>query len=412
MKLLQVNTRVFCLLFFAFPMCCIGQPAKEYQDMRLTGTLDPVYNLRYVDSVNVSYYNNRLLPGGGRITVSVPVHNNRFSAWVPPLPAGDRLVLRLRYTEMPDSAGRILDVGGVSLMTGDSIVELSIGKGTYNPRLKKFALKADVVTGEQNIARLAYLGAMRLRNNITDTLRKKLYEKTIDSMAYNTAMQKASELRDSIDRDFIIRHPSSLQSLNILGTIIGRYLNKQGGWNASGNKRLTEIDNLLQALDRSLRDSEKAQHLITSLDRAREMKLIPFTGIMPDGSVFDVASLEGKVFLIDFWGSWCGWCRKSHPHLKELYAKYKDEGFEIIGIGEEFGTGKEQWDRFRKAIAADGITWPQILNDPARQDVVSDYMVQSFPSKFLIDRNGKVVLRVLGDSEGLLDAKLKELFGK
>src|SRR5438445_2375247 len=42
--------------------------------------------------------------------------------------------------------------------------------------------------------------------------------------------------------------------------------------------------------------------------------------------------LRGKVVVLDFWGVWCGPCRKAVPHLKELYEKHKDDGLVVIGV--------------------------------------------------------------------------------
>ena len=49
------------------------------------------------------------------------------------------------------------------------------------------------------------------------------------------------------------------------------------------------------------------------------------------GNDFKLSSLRGKIVVLDFWGSWCGWCIKGMPKMKEYYEKYKGK-FEILGV--------------------------------------------------------------------------------
>ena len=141
--------------------------------------------------------------------------------------------------------------------------------------------------------------------------------------------------------------------------------------------------------------------------------IIPFAQEGMDGSIVDIAAFKGKVVLIDFWGSWCVPCRMSHPALKDLYKKYNSKGFEIIGISNELANStrdkKAQDIAWRKAIKEDGLPWAQILYDPAILDLVKEFDINGYPTKFLIDQNGKFLMRILGNSEKLhaeLEAKL------
>ena len=77
----------------------------------------------------------------------------------------------------------------------------------------------------------------------------------------------------------------------------------------------------------------------------------------PKGNAVSLTALKGKYVLLDVWGSWCGPCRTSHPHLKELYAKYKNQGLEIVGIAQEYGTLEKSRAAWPKAMAEDGIPW-------------------------------------------------------
>lgn len=133
-----------------------------------------------------------------------------------------------------------------------------------------------------------------------------------------------------------------------------------------------------------------------------------------NGQAVSLETLKGKYVLIDFWGSWCGPCRASHPHLKSLYAKYKADGFEILGIAQEQSQSLEASRKaWTKAIAEDGINWLQVLNneDVAQFDAVKAYGVTAFPTKILLDKEGKILARYVGDGEEI-DGMLKKIFGK
>lgn len=115
--------------------------------------------------------------------------------------------------------------------------------------------------------------------------------------------------------------------------------------------------------------------------------------------------------LLDFWGSWCGPCRASHPHLKALEAKYAPKGLAVINIASENGANaRETW---LQAIEEDGMTWTQILNNEGREncDVVKEYAITAFPTKVLIGPDGKILVRAVGESEPI-DQKLQEIFGE
>jgi thiol-disulfide isomerase/thioredoxin len=129
---------------------------------------------------------------------------------------------------------------------------------------------------------------------------------------------------------------------------------------------------------------------------------------LPDanGNSVQLSSMKGKVFLLDFWASWCVPCRFFNKELVKIYSKYKGKGFEILGVS--IDDSKKDWKR---AVSKDKITWMQI-NDTNGWDAVAaiKWGVDAIPESFLIDANGNVV--VVNPEKKDLEAKLKELLGK
>lgn len=107
---------------------------------------------------------------------------------------------------------------------------------------------------------------------------------------------------------------------------------------------------------------------------------------LPDaqGKPISITSLKGAVVLVDFWASWCRPCRENSPELVKLYAKFKDQGFQILGVSVD--DNRTAWQR---AVKADKMTWPQVIVPAIEKNrVLSTYGVAYIPATFLIDRNG------------------------
>lgn len=112
---------------------------------------------------------------------------------------------------------------------------------------------------------------------------------------------------------------------------------------------------------------------------------------------------KGKYVLIDFWASWCGPCRQSMPAVKALYDKYKDKGFDIVGLS--FDSDKAAW---KGAIDKLALPWHH-LSDLKGWDSEAGrtYGINAIPATLLIGPDGKIVASGLG-AEGVAQ-KLDEL---
>jgi thiol-disulfide isomerase/thioredoxin len=129
-------------------------------------------------------------------------------------------------------------------------------------------------------------------------------------------------------------------------------------------------------------------------------------GPSPDGKVYKLSSLKGKVVLIDFWASWCGPCRKENPNVVSLYEKYKDKGFTVFSVS--LDSDKNAWMR---AIETDKLIWPYHISELKRWDglLSRSYGVNSIPFTVLIDAEGKVIEKNLRGP--MLEQKLQQIFG-
>ena len=107
-----------------------------------------------------------------------------------------------------------------------------------------------------------------------------------------------------------------------------------------------------------------------------------FTLQSSDGQQVSLASLKGKVVMVNFWATWCVPCRQEMPHLQALYERYNSLGFELLAVNVE----KNNAEGARKWLEETPVTFP-VLFDP-NNEVTKLYKVQTMPSTVLVARDG------------------------
>ena len=127
------------------------------------------------------------------------------------------------------------------------------------------------------------------------------------------------------------------------------------------------------------------------------------------GETVSMRNLRGKVVVIDFWATWCGPCVKEIPHMKELYAQYRDQGVEFIGVSLDKSEEDGGLDKLREYCDENDVNWPQYYQgDYWNSEFSTAWGINSIPAIFIIDRKGSLHSV---NARGQLDDLIPELLG-
>ncbi len=233
-----------------------------------------------------------------------------------------------------------------------------------------------------------------------------------DTEKRSAVQQQVEEIRRQIDKitmDFIHTHPNSFLNPLLMRMRISRM----------SYGELKAVYESFSDKVKQFGDVKEIRDELAALERVQPGQPAPDISKEDiNGNMVSLSSLKGKVVLLDFWASWCVPCRKSFPHVKALFEKYHDKGLEVFCVADN----DSQPDVWKKAVEDDGLQkFYHVLrglrqyrdeNGKLRFDKSNDvseyYAVHYLPTKYLIDRDGKIIGKF--DEEEELDAKLKELF--
>ena len=139
------------------------------------------------------------------------------------------------------------------------------------------------------------------------------------------------------------------------------------------------------------KEIEKEKLMAEATEKVQPGKEAPaFTLKDINGKEFSLSSLKGKYVVLDFWGSWCGWCIKGFPEMKKAYEKHKAK-VEFVGI--DCNDTEEKW---KKAVADNQLPWMHVRNE-GEPDVATMYAIQGYPTKIIVDPEGKINKVVVGE---------------
>jgi peroxiredoxin len=110
------------------------------------------------------------------------------------------------------------------------------------------------------------------------------------------------------------------------------------------------------------------------------------------GGELSLRALRGKVVLVNLWATWCAPCEQEMPAMQRLYAKLAPRGFELVAISVD--EDARAVERFRDRL---GLTFPIGLD--AQRDAAERYQSFRYPESFLVDREGVLVARYIGERD-------------
>lgn len=118
-----------------------------------------------------------------------------------------------------------------------------------------------------------------------------------------------------------------------------------------------------------------------------------------DGGVTSLESLRGKVVLLNIWATWCGPCVREMPAIERAYQTLRAQGFEVLAVSvdapagstDPFGRPGGDIAEFTREL---GLSFP-IAHDPDKE-IESLFGIIGLPTTLIIDRSGRIAVKVLG----------------
>ena len=371
-------------LLAATALLCACQPAPKQTTItgNLTGTGSDTLIVSYFSLADLNQRAMRkdtILLQQGKFTLSLTNDSTPTAVYLYPLSAG-KATKSIAVVAFP---GETVQVNGSAeqynyTLTGNAFhAAWQTVKDQCRPYMLQMDSISDILVAKQQ----------------TGIVQDSIYY--IYQNVYRPVLEKMQE----VQKDYIRQHPDDDLSVYLLSSLGKKNAEEllplidekaQNGPMASLYRAMIETINQQKA-------REEAQKNITEGADAPDFTLKDI-----QGNDLTLSSLRGKYVVLDFWGSWCGWCIKGIPDMKKYYTKYKDR-MEILGI--DCRDTEEKW---KAAVKEHDLPWLHVRNTD-ETDITVKYGIQGYPTKIVIDPQGKIAKVVIGEDPAFYKY-LDELF--
>ncbi len=304
------------------------------------------------------------------------------------------------YAYSPGSLRRQENLGfQVIAVPGESCVLSGDIKGIYNTDGSKFYK-------EYNAASKALDESSKPFIELAENLEKRMQageSQEVIRKEYHEKMPAMREERINKLLAFIKANPRSEGSVAIIPQLGDLAKMKEAVALLSKEVREGRMKSIYQTAINQLEEQAQAESMAAAKQAAGTIAP-DFTLNDPTGKPLSLSSLRGKYVVLDFWGTWCGWCIRGIPKMKEYYSKYKNQ-FEILSI--DCNESKEKWLAGLKKYE---MPWLHVYN-PDNTSVREDYAIQGYPTKIIVGPDGKIVKTVVGEDPSFYQF-LDDTFGE
>ena len=392
------TTKIFCTAVMLFVLQhTFAQTAGVSKPFTIKGTLTGAH----ADSVTLYYEGD----GGKYMNETKPVQNNEFTlTGNVPHPVGARIIFKKTGEVIPrnkqEDRMREFYIEPTALtITGDpvDVKTLTITGSKTQTEYEDLNSKTAPIREEMKPIEVAFMN-------------EKDHEK---AAAIHDQFEPYNARIKKITYQFFAGHPNSYVTLDMMKYYVS-------------SMSLDSARQVYNAFNDELKATADAKELmehIKKIEAGSPGAMAPvFTKTDIHGKPLSLADFKGKYVMLDFWASWCVPCRKSNPHMIELYNKYKGKGFDVIGIADDDGK-VAVWNA---AVAKDNVgIWHNVLRGLKMDmimkhianpdDLDQQYGIASIPTKILIGPDGKILGRYgdsYGGTEEDMDKMLASIFDK